>query len=182
MMPFFKLTLRILCLGLCLTTCVTVAEENESEYKIKAGYLYNFIKFVTWPMINTPVFNVCIIGSDPFGALIDPIENRSAFGIPIRLIRIKTPVVLPYCHIIFLGTGNPKNVLDKLLTDLPTAGQTLLVGEDESFAERGGMVGMVETDGRVKLNINIKAVQQSGLIMSGKLLEIADLVGDDTHD
>lgn len=163
-------------------TSVTVADENESEYKIKAGYLYNFIKFVTWPALPSPFFNICIIGADPFGALIDPIQNRSAFGRPIRLLRIKTSTALPTCQIAFLGADNHKNALDKLLADLPISGQTLVVGEDDTFAERGGMIGMVDIAGKVKLNINVKAVQQSGLVMSGKLLEIADLVDGGRHD
>lgn len=181
MMQFFKSTIRLLCLGFLLTS-VTVADENESEYKIKAGYLYNFIKFVSWPTLPSPFFNICIIGSDPFGALIDPIENRSAFGRPIKLLRMKTFTTLPTCQIVFLGADNHKDALDTLLIDLPIGEHTLIVGEDDTFAERGGMIGMVATEGKVKLNINAKAVQQRGLIMSGKLLEIANLVGGDRHD
>ena len=37
---------------------LTCADEASVEYKIKAGYLYNFTKFVTWPEDNDKTFNL----------------------------------------------------------------------------------------------------------------------------
>ena len=45
------------------------------EYSIKAGYLYNFSKYVQWPEGTFPTpetpFVICIVGEDPFGGRLD---------------------------------------------------------------------------------------------------------------
>ncbi|MFI3187409.1 MAG: YfiR family protein, partial [Methylococcaceae bacterium] len=44
-----------------------IASDVDVEYKVKAGYLYNFTKFITWPEDSSASFNLCIVGDDPFG-------------------------------------------------------------------------------------------------------------------
>lgn len=151
------------------------AEEASVEYKIKAGYLYNFTKFIIWPEDKSPTFNLCILGADPFGRLIDPIEQRTASNRPIKLFRIADIAFFavdksPHCHILFAGA----------LTDLPKVlpEATLTVGESDGFAQHGGIIGFVNKDGRIKLQINLAAVKQSGLKVSAKLLEVAEIIAE----
>jgi hypothetical protein len=159
-----------------------MAEDDNAEHKIKAGYLYNFIKFVTWPSVKTANFNICIVGHDPFSALIDPIENRTAFGLPIKLLRLDTPPEHRRCHIIFTDAANPNALLDRCIREFSVNSKTLVVGEGDDFAERGGAISFVIRDGKIKLQINLKALQQSGLTISAKLLEVAEIVGADNDD
>jgi hypothetical protein len=170
----------LLCILYCLLFSPAICAENSSvEYKIKAGYLYNFTKFVTWSDVNSETFNVCIWGEDPFGELIDPIEQRSAFGKPIKLFRFDSLKSLEkelHCHILYVSSS----VKDKV------SGQdfdnTLVVGESEEFIEQGGMIGFVNKQGKIKLQINLKTIKQSGLKVSAKLLEVAELVKGDNND
>ncbi|MEQ1637989.1 MAG: YfiR family protein [Methylococcales bacterium] len=168
--------LRLFCLVSCLLISAISADEDNAEYKVKAGYLYNFIKFIIWPADNSPTFNICILGQDPFGELLDPIEKRTAYGLPIKLFRLNTNNKTQACHIVFIGANN-KTVFP--LNDQPVIrhnGKALLVGEGEGFAEQGGMIGFVNRDGKIKLQINLKALQQSDLTVSAKLLEVAEIV------
>lgn len=152
------------------------------EYKIKAGYLYNFTKFITWPEDKSATFNLCILGDDPFGVLIDPIEQRRAFDKPIKLFRLENSYELLVisktspCHILFVSSS--------VLT-LPSnhqAKNVLVVGESENFARNGGMVGFVNENSRIKLQINRKAFQESELKVSAKLMEVSELIDGDNHD
>ena len=70
------LTRMLIGLAVLFSGCL-VADDANLEYKIKAGYLYNFTKFITWPEVNGATFNLCILGADPFGALIDPIQKKA---------------------------------------------------------------------------------------------------------
>jgi hypothetical protein len=56
------------------------------------------------------------------------------------------------------------------------------VGESEQFIEQGGMIGFVNKQGKIKLQINLKTIKQSGLKVSAKLLEVAELVKGDNND
>ena len=62
-------------LGCLLFSQLLYADDSSVEYKIKAGYLYNFTKFITWSADNAETFNLCILGDDPFGELINPITS-----------------------------------------------------------------------------------------------------------
>src|SRR6266853_2938484 len=55
-------------------------QSNPTEYQVKAAYLYNFGKFVQWPVqanANDDVFTICVLGQDPFGATIETIAGES---------------------------------------------------------------------------------------------------------
>ena len=154
------------------------ADDTSVEYKIKAGYLYNFTKFVTWSEVNSETFNLCILGDDPFGELIDPIEQRTAFARPIKVFRFDSPRGMdkePHCHILFVSSSI-KNALPR------SFGNTLVVGESVDFIDQGGMIGFVNKQGKIKLQINLKTISQSGLKISAKLLEVADVVKGVNND
>lgn len=166
-------------LGCLLFSQLLCADDSSVEYKIKAGYLYNFTKFITWPVDNAETFNLCILGDDPFGELIDPIEQRSAFGRPIKLFRIDSLRGMdqePHCHILFVSSS----IKDTLA--VRDFDNTLVVGEGGEFIAQGGMIGFVNKQGKIKLQINLKTIKQSGLKISAKLLEVADVVKGDNHD
>lgn len=171
--------IRWLCTAFCLFCLLfsqpSSAQEGSVEYKIKAGYLYNFTKFISWPEDNSETFNLCILGTDPFGDLIDPIEQRSAFEHPIRLHRLNDASAFasgnpPRCHILFVSAAVKS--IPKLQD------RTLTVGESLDFARRGGMIGFINKDGKIKLQINLATVRQSALKISAKLLEVSEIIED----
>jgi len=158
------------------------AGDADVEYKVKAGYLYNFTKFITWPEDKSETFNICIVGEDPFGDLIDPIQQRSAFGRPIKLFRFNRPNNGQRCHILFISATIKNNPFLKDAPDIPDVEKTLTVGESDGFAAQGGMIGFANRQGKIKLQINLKMLQQSDLKISAKLLEVAELVEAENHD
>jgi hypothetical protein len=164
---------------LLFSQLLCAAADASVEYKIKAGYLYNFTKFITWRVDNAETFNLCILGNDPFVELIDPIEQRSVMGRPIKVFRIDSLGSMdkePHCHILFVSSSI-KNMLPARNFE-----NTLVVGESGEFIEQGGMIGFVNKQGKIKLQINLKTINQSGLKVSAKLLEVADVVKGVNND
>ncbi len=177
----------LICWAILFPGCL-IAEESSLEYKIKAGYLYNFTKFVTWPVITGPTFNLCILGHDPFGTIIDPIEKKTAFSHSIKVLRLdKTNILSPSklpssCQILYVSdTNNHKTILEKIKVS-STKTQTLIVGEGEDFAAEGGMIGFIDRNGKIKLQVNLQYIKQTNLQISAKLLEIAELIDAQSHD
>ena len=159
-----------------------IADNSDVEYKVKAGYLYNFTKFITWPEDNDKTFNLCIAGEDPFGEVINPIEQRSAFGRPIKLFRFNRINKEQHCHILFISSSIKDNVLLKGALVAHDVDNTLTVGEGDGFTAQGGMIGFVNRQGKIKLQINMKVLQQSNIKISAKLLEVAELVEAENND
>ena len=157
-----------------------LADDPDIEYKIKAGYLYNFTKFITWRQDASSTFNICILDEDPFGNLIDPIESRAVGGKAIKLFRINKINNNQHCHIVYVnklvGDAFARN---NRFTAKETE-NTLFVGEGDFFATKLGM-GFITREGKIKLTIQLQKVQQNGLQISAKLLEVAELIVEN-HD
>jgi hypothetical protein len=159
-------------IGLVLLICShSLFAAATVEYKIKAAYLYNFTKFVTWPELQSETFNLCILGKDPFGSLLDSLESRTALGLPIRLIRLQHFDKSKQCHLLFLGSATSKDV-----RKLIASSGILTVSEKYHFSNHGCMIGFIVKAGKVKLIINLGRLRQAGLEVNAKLLEIAEVV------
>jgi len=155
------------------------AENGSLEYKIKAGYLYNFSKFIDWPIPHNgdpdQSFNICLLGNDPFGYVLTPIKNKTTKGLPIRLVYFSEMTQeVKQCKILFISHSERQNI-KRILQDLSGL-SVLAVADMENFAENGGMIGFVRREDKVRLQINNAASVRVGLKISAKLLEIADAV------
>ncbi len=149
------------------------------EYKIKAGYLYNFSKFVDWPVYKksekNQTLNICLLGDDHFGSILDPIQKKKSKGRRIRLFRFKQmQSEVRQCQILFIADNEPEQA-EQIISGLNGI-SLLTVGDTQRFAASGGMVGFVIINGKVRLQINRAAVEKAGLNISAKLLEVAQIV------
>lgn len=160
---------------LCLVLAGFAAEGAvRSEYEVKAGFLYNFARFVEWPTENTEVFYLCILGVDPFGPVIDAIEKRDVRGRHVKVIRQQVFQPGMQCDLVFISDSE-RNTLPQLLADL--ARQPILTISDiEGFAEQGGMIELAQNEKRIQFLINHSAARAAGLRVSAKLLELARTV------
>ncbi len=155
---------------------------DSSEYLIKAGFIYNFAKFVEWPAAafpqpDSPIV-IGILGTDPFGNLIDRvIENKKigARGLVVKRLKWGTALKdLTECKILFVGASEKAHLDDlvQIVKNLPI----LTVGETPGFAERGGVIRFVLEDNRVRFEINVEAAHQADLTISSRLLTLARII------
>ena len=145
------------------------------EYAVKANYLYKFAPFVTWPpaAFATPTapFNLCIVGEDPFGPMLDQAaQGQQAEGHPvvIRRAAVFTPGMA--CHLLFVGRPKGQSTSEALRL---AAGQPVLTVTDASRGVAGGMIEFVLKDGRVRFDVNLPLTEADGLQVSSKLLSVA---------
>ncbi len=162
----------------CGFSALADAGQLSLEYKVKAAYLFNFTKFISWPQKSGENFNICILGHNPFNGHLKPLENRSAQGKPIRLYYFQSFKQALNCHILYLDSANSHQLT---LTESPVSG-ALTVSSQRAFASSGGMIGFILREGRIKLRINLSALQKKGLKISAKLLEVAEVVEGDDHE
>lgn len=145
------------------------------EYQVKAAFLYNFGKFVDWPVTaedsGKPLV-ISVFGTDPFGPVLDRIvQGRLVRG---RSVIIRRPIrieeLLP-CQILFVSSSE-KGRMPTILHALDGA-SVLTVGEMEGFLQLGGMIGFVVENDKVRFEINEDAARRNGLRISSKLLTLA---------
>ena len=160
----------------------SIAEEQMLEYKIKAGYLYNFTKFITWPEDDLETFNLCVCGDDPFGRIIDAIEKKVVKNKPISVHRIQTTNEAKHCHIIyFASTLNAQLFLPGILT--VSSLDPLIVGDvSKQVIQTASVVVLFQQEGKVKIHINLNGLRKNSLGVSAKLLEVAEVYEGGLND
>ena len=147
------------------------AQEVPLEYRIKAAYLYNFVKYVEWPGPVPDSIVICVAGQNPFGTVLeDMIRNERVRGIPLRSVVIPGPI--DECHVVFTPRTSRVPVYLKAATGTPT----LTVGETDNFIELGGMINFFLVEGKiVRFEINRAAAERVNLRISTRLLQLARL-------
>jgi hypothetical protein len=151
-----------------------------TEYQVKAVFLLNFARFVTWPesAFATPgaPLTVCVLGQDPFGSVLDEVLANERIGDrPLAARRLASDGGTDGCQLLFVGAGDVRR--HGTLLQALTAQPVLTVGDEEAFAREGGMVGLHLEDGTVRITVNPDAVRDAGLTMSSQLLRMARIVG-----
>lgn len=158
-----------------LLTLLSSIAHARSENEIKVVYLYNFIKFITWPQDSPTTANItiCLYGKNTFGEAIDKLNKLKARNRPIEVIYPKIDENHS-CSVVFIGPSeNP--IADELLIKIDS-NPILTISEIDNFTGKGGMIGFIKLGNIVKFDINLKQARSSNLQISSKLLELANQV------
>ena len=163
---------RFVCAAGAWLLCCAASAADLSEYEVKAAFIYNFAKFTEWPSApaDRPL-KFCVLGSDPFGAALDPLSGRTAQGRPISVERGIDLAEADACALLFVHDGAPK-ARDSALGKLAGL-QVLTVGDQPGFALAGGMIELLMVDNRVQFEVNLTAVKSAKLKISAQLLKLA---------
>jgi hypothetical protein len=178
-----SITKRFLVLAALLFGVRAEAQSAMSESQVKAMFVYNFLKFVEWPA-DTSVgakdpFVVIIIGE---GATADAteqfLESKMIGARPLVVRRIRWDQSLAGARAAFVLERDAKK-LHRVLDAAASAG-VLTIGEGESFTARGGVIGLLVEDRRVRFDVDTSAAQNAGLRISSKLLALTRAVHSST--
>src|SRR5260370_3970113 len=91
-----------------------------------------------------------------------------------RHTRFKCDWSSDVCSSDLIGEGHGWQ-LDKMKARIGNGG-VLTVGESKDFAARGGVVGMVTAEERVRLEINLTVAMRARLTISSRLLSMAHVI------
>jgi hypothetical protein len=163
-------TFQILVPVLLLAAAAVVHPQQISlEYRVKAVYLFNFVKFVEWPLRAAPGrLTICVAGQNPFGAALDDaLRGEVVDGRPLATRVILEPE--PGCHVLFVPQGAAASAYLGAARGSPT----LTVGETPGFLEQGGIINFIVEAGKVRFEIDPKAAELADLRISSHLLRVA---------
>ena len=149
------------------------------ETKAKANYLFNIAKFTTWPddVLGPGVrFQLCVLGTDPFGLILDLIAIRGVRGHEVELVRLPSDDRAIGCHLLFL-TMDAISENGAVPAELLRRG-LLIVTDIAGLARRGATVNLASENGRPRLEINVGAARRAALILSSQLLRLGRLTTD----
>jgi hypothetical protein len=164
-----------LVLPLGLAPCAHAAESLQLvEQEIKAGLLYNFLKYTDWPQPGTPgaPMSVCLMGGDPFSGRLQPMSGRTVNQHVIEVRSVAAIDGIADCSILFIhAEAKPQwPALHMAIIAKPV----LTVSDIPGFSDSGGMIEFTHMDNRIGMTINSAALRAAHLQVQERLLKLAN--------
>lgn len=151
--------------------------EDTLALQVKAAFLFNFVKFTTWPeakfATSTDPIVLCVLEPDPFGAILDnTIKGKTINGRPLLLRRSTHAAELRSCHLIYLGASDTGTLTAELKQ---LAGNSILMIHENAEPLSNGGIRFLITDRRVRFEVNLSAIERESLQLSSKLLALSSI-------
>jgi hypothetical protein len=177
---FVALNLSLV-LSIHLFAPVAFAQEASSRaYVIKAGFIYNFTRFIKWPPQSNSneenyKYNICVVGDNPFGSILNRLEDKHrSKEHPLKIRLDVSPGDFQGCHILFVGFSERFNVeqIVEQTKDLPI----ITLGDTDGFADRGVNINLLVAKNKVQFEIGRQCLDSKGFKVSSELLDLATRV------
>jgi len=149
------------------------------DTRMKAVFLINFTKYISWTTLDTVKnFTIGVYGLDDILLPLKQMsKERASEGQKIEVKRVSKVEEIEACDILFVPVDQTE-AFHKLRPEIPPQ-NILLVGESLGFATSDGAINFIKRDGKIKLEINRKALHAANLKASSHLLKLALLVGEE---
>lgn len=152
--------------------------DPDLEYKVKAAFLYNFAKFVSWPAEKfaspqSPI-EICVLEPDPFGAILDEtIRGKTVDGRPLLVRRGNQLESLRECHLLYADDSGTRRV-EQIFSQL--AQNAVMTVHSGDHVLGSGVARFFLDDRRIRFEINAASAERAGLQLSAKLQSVAVIV------
>ncbi len=163
----------ILCLLLCFSSMASVHARSVEKQAVLAALSLNLARFTTWPEWKSPALNLCVIGDNVVQESFANLNNKTINGKTVRIINRSRYRHLSECQLLYISALK-RNILRKVLLELKNQ-PILTVGENMGFLKAGGMIGLEKLNGKMQLNINLPVIKQSELVVSSRILKLANI-------
>lgn len=145
-----------------------------SEATLRVAFVYNFIKFITWPPSLSPRFRLCALGANG--------ETQTALlqlngkqinkqTIDVLYFEDQTAITaqIAACHLVYRPTSAAPMFLPH-----PLPPGVVLVADDPPITDAEVSIALIRgPEGRIEFDINPLAITQAGVDVSSQLQKLA---------
>lgn len=161
---------KFLCLVIFIFCFIWAYPQQVSDNQIKAGYIYNFLKYIQWENeASTDTFKIAVYGEDH--ALINNLksmENIQVKGKPVKVIMFKSIGDIEYAHILLVT--NDRIFFVKDISDFLRGKNTLLVTDRCDYPQYV-MINLTYSDNsKIQFEINSQNLEEANLKTSSRLI------------
>ena len=164
------LAILLLVMGFELCSAEAVIEEEN----LVAALSLNVLRFTSWPEPQSHSFNLCIYGDNVTKEAFNSLENKAVGSKSLHIVSLAHLIDLDRCQAVYMGEVK-QSVLLQVFNDLRKK-PVLTIGFGEAFAENGGMIGLRKINGKLAIDINLRASNEAGIVISSRLLSLANIV------
>lgn len=146
------------------------------EREIKAGLLYNFLKYTDFPdsALHGSAISLCLFGGDPFGGYLDNTKGLTVHQRPIAVRVISSAAEADSCHLVYVNSS-ARGQWGGLASALADKG-VLTVSDFGGFVQEGGMIEFSRSGDHVSAVLNMDAVTAARLRVEDRMLRLVTVV------
>ncbi len=160
--------------------CSNSVLANDLESKIKAVLTFKILSYIQFPNSSSSakenIFRIGFSGNEGELAVFKALEGKKIKGKNISVEPVTNTNNLASFDGVFISQNSDLS-WKKVLASLKGT-STLTLGESDSFAETGGMIGFYKIDNKIRFVINKNVAEGSGLKINAQLFRVGKLVGD----
>jgi hypothetical protein len=180
--PFLRRLIRQVCLlaaiGSLLAAPVRAGQFDDQQ--VKAAFVLNFLKFVTWPAApgaaDAPI-EVVVLGADDLARVIEQASaGQQIAGRPIKVRGVRRAADIGAAPQLLFIAAAERDRLPVLLRELEGR-PVLTVGDGSGFGTAGVVLNFYTSDTRIRFEANTTAAARAHLQISSHLLRLARIVG-----
>ena len=170
---------RLLCvLLLCGATPALAATDADLENRLRAAFLLNFAKFVSWTpeqfATSTSPLDFCLQENDPVApALVAMARGKLIESHTLRVRRLEAPLRWDGCHVAYVGALDSGQVA-QVFAEL--SGKPVLTVHESGQTLPGGVIRLFVQEHKLRFEVNTAAAERGALRLSSKLMGLALLV------
>ncbi|MEJ1965279.1 MAG: YfiR family protein [Gammaproteobacteria bacterium] len=165
--------------SLPVTVSNSHAREGLRKDALRAGYLFNFMKFVDWPPTRPlDSFTVCFVGeSGVYDELAAVLPDKRLGARRLEARRVSAEQTLSPCEVLFIDAGELAAVASSIGAR-PIA--LLTVSDAPDFLESGGIIELFDEGNRLRFRVSLENARRANLHISSSLLQLASSVERET--
>jgi hypothetical protein len=154
--------------------------ETTGEIEVKAAFLFNMVRYVTWPdnafsSLDSHVV-IEVLGDPEFAEVARRmVDGKNVGNRPVEVRFSPDFDPASKAHVLFVGVSQrgKETELLEAVSDKPV----FHIADWEGFAERGGVANFYLDESKVRFAINPGRARAAGLSISSRLLRLARLAG-----
>jgi hypothetical protein len=173
-------TMIILCILVFTEMCAYAQALYGPEYRVKAGFIYNFAKFVEWPEKaaghDPNSILICIIPDTPETDVFLTLRNKYIGGKRIEIKKYKDVKNkdIEQCQILFLDSKDGAFIRESLLNIKNRS--ILTIGHMKGFTQAGGIINFFTEKDRLRFEVNLDAAKRAKVKIGSQILMSAEII------
>jgi hypothetical protein len=153
----------------CATIATPTAAQSSDVNQLRAAIVFNVLRFIDFPGEQGGPIEFCVASDSGEGAALRSFSGRRAGS---RTVSVRTVRAGAYsgCDAVYLDSGDRDQI------QRAKARGRIVIGNGRNFIDNGGTVGLVQSGGQVRFQLNLGSASESQIAISSRLIRLASRV------
>jgi len=161
---------------LCIISIFASSYGQKEKYQ--SLFIYNFTKYIKWPeSYNSEKFIIAVLGNSEVLESLNSMasaKKKTSSGQVIEIRKYNTLLDIGDCNILFVSENTSGDI--RQIESNTSSKPILIITDTPGLATQGSIINFIETDGKIKFELNQSKASKRGLKVSASLTSLAILI------